>query len=346
MSKNQIVPISQIARRPPEAGRIRIGVKSGKAMKSIEKLRFTSPNRRVIDQLAHHYGGTVKPWHDDKANPKDQFEVISSVSEIPVYVLPDGLSQWYELWSGGGCQRRCDGQTCAIPKKTGPDDYEMVDVPCMCDARGLRECKPYTRLSVVIPAIEFTGVWRLDTKSWNAQAELPGMFDMIIALGQQGRTVRGILAVERRERMTPAGKRNYVVPKLTIDATAQELVSGTAGVAGIAAASTSIAALEAGASVDMPPVGELMASSADDEIVDAEVLDDELVAIEADLAKDAAYFGLDGHRFVAAVRRQIGATGSASPEQRGRLRAAHARMQAGTLAALGFNPDGSIQWKA
>ena len=36
------VPIGQINRSLPEAGRIRIGVKSGKSMKAIDTFRFTS----------------------------------------------------------------------------------------------------------------------------------------------------------------------------------------------------------------------------------------------------------------------------------------------------------------
>jgi hypothetical protein len=35
--------------RPPEHGRIRLGIKDGKAMRHIDTLRFTSPDRNAID---------------------------------------------------------------------------------------------------------------------------------------------------------------------------------------------------------------------------------------------------------------------------------------------------------
>ena len=41
MARNTVVPLSNIDRRAPEAGRIRIGIKSGRAMKSIDTFRFT-----------------------------------------------------------------------------------------------------------------------------------------------------------------------------------------------------------------------------------------------------------------------------------------------------------------
>lgn len=60
MPRNTITPLSNIDRRAPEAGRIRIGIKSGRAMKSIDTFRFTSPHQDVIEQLADMYGGDRK----------------------------------------------------------------------------------------------------------------------------------------------------------------------------------------------------------------------------------------------------------------------------------------------
>lgn len=324
---SKIVPISQIDRRAPEAGRIRIGVKTERAMKSIDKLRFTSPNRGVIEEIAARYGGQARPWKDVKANPSDQWEVITPISEVPVYLVPDGVSSWYELWDGGGCARRCDGEIAQVPVGSN-DGYEMADVPCICDREGQMACKAVTRLQVILPEIRFTGTWRLESKGWNAQKELPGMFEFIVSMGQRGMLVQAVLGVEKREKMHRGKKKNFVVPRLSVTQTPQELLEPAA------------------AGPALPPVQSAPAlPAASVEFVEAELLDDELVAIEADLQADAAYFGLDPHQFVAAMRSYVGAIASASPEQRARLQAAHVKMQAGELAPTGFRPDGGIQWQ-
>ena len=322
---SRVVPLSQIDRRAPEAGRIRLGIKSAKgAPQSIDKLRFTSPNRRPVEQIAARYGGQVKPWRDPKANPNDQFEVISTVSEIPVYLVPGGLNCHYELWAGGGVERRCDGEQCEI---AGRDEMQLV--ACICDRQGKMECKPYTRLNVILPEVEFSGVWRLESKGWNSQVELPGMFDLIVSLVDSGKLVSAMLSVERRSKMSGGQKRNYVVPKLSITQTPQELAAG-ANQLQLAESAPQVPALPAGQHED---------------IVEAELVDDDLLEIEELLRADARYFGLDEDRFVRALRRSIDAVGSATDEQRVRLRNASARMRSGELAPEGFKPDGSIQWK-
>lgn len=329
------VPLIDIETRPPEAGRIRLGVKSGKAMKSINTFRFTSPNRRIIDQLSGLYGGRVEEWNDPKANPSKQWQVISKINELPVFLYPSGLSCFYELWSGGGCQRRCDGTTCEIPRVTG-DDYEMVDEPCLCVAENVMHCRPYTRLSLVIPSVEFAGVWRLDTKGWNAQKELPGMFEMIVQMSQSNRLIQAMLSVDQRERQTPTGKRNFVVPRLSIAQTAYELVGGTSAVAALGSGAAPEVVVQP-ALAPAPPI--------DDNIIEAEEMDDELMGLELELSSMADYFGLDPDRFNRAIRQQIGAGSTTSPEQRQRIRVAIERMKDGSLAALGFTPQGAIQWK-
>ena len=43
--------VAQLQRRAPEAGRIRLGIKTGRAMKSLDTFRFTSPHRDAIEEL-------------------------------------------------------------------------------------------------------------------------------------------------------------------------------------------------------------------------------------------------------------------------------------------------------
>jgi hypothetical protein len=163
-----IVPITQMHRRIPEAGRIRFGVKTAKAMKAIDTFRFTSHDEAALGQVAALYGGTVVPWSDPKAAP-GQFEVITTASEIKIILPPDPLggTPIYERWGGGGCERRCDGITCGTLTQ-GPDGIETVEVDCICTAKGEMGCDVHTRLSVMLAGVRFGGTWRLDTKSWNA----------------------------------------------------------------------------------------------------------------------------------------------------------------------------------
>lgn len=258
---SKIVPVANFGRRMVEHGRIRLGVKSGKAMKSIDTFRFTSPDRTAIEQLAEQFGGECVPWSDPKASPVNQFEVITKATEIPVWVLPDGLSVAYEMWSGGGCVRRCDGVECETSTRSFDADYEPVMVPCICSRDGKLACRPYTRMAVVIPSIRFGGSWRLESKGWNAAEELPAMADMIKQLQTTG-TLRGLLRLERRQ--SQGGRRKFIVPTLAIDLTADEILSG-AGLGG----GLSLAGPEKVESPALPsPV------SVAEEVVDAEIMDD------------------------------------------------------------------------
>jgi len=346
MARGQIVPLMEMGSRAPEAGRIRLGVqapvagKPGKTKpKSIDTFRFTSPDRTSIEQLAALYGGECVPWNEPKASPKNQWQVITTTNEIPVYLVPDGLSVWYELWAGSGCQRRCDGITVAMPEKINEYDYDLVDHPCICSANGVRECDPHTRLQIIIPQIRFRGVWRLDTKGWNATYELPGMYDFIVQLGQQGKMVNALLGVERREQPTVVGKRSFVVPRLSIDQSALELQAGSANVGAIGAAPQAVAtpALPA-APRDQQDDIEDEFGMPDDDVQEAEIIDDELLAIEAKLRDDATNFGLDPDRYVGAIKK-------AAEGDRTRMTAASDMVRAEAITPLGFGSDGKIQWR-
>jgi hypothetical protein len=69
------VPLTQLDRRPPEAGRIRMGEKTDRAMRSLDTFRFTSPDQSLIAAVAQLYGGTVRPWNEPRAKVKQQWQV-------------------------------------------------------------------------------------------------------------------------------------------------------------------------------------------------------------------------------------------------------------------------------
>lgn len=328
-------PLSNIDSRIPEAGRIRLGIKTARGMTSIDTFRFTSPDEAVIRRLAELYGGDPKRWRDPKASPPDQWEVITTASEIDVYLPADALSVWYELWSGGGVQRRCDGADCQVPQ-TIPGGWEMVNTPCICLAKKTMECRPYTRMNVILPTIPFRGVWRLETKGWNAAKELPGMVQIIETMTQQGRLVQARLHVQKRVQQTAAGKRNFVVPGITLAHTAEDMILGAADARAISASGPSMAALPAAPA----PIGVV-----GNDIVDAEVIDPEVEQLESRIAEIAAQQRIDPDRLWAGVVAVVANNGELDADAKDRIRTAISRLESGSLTVVGFNPDGSIIWK-
>lgn len=276
-----VVPISNIARRIPEAGRIRTGVKTRNAMKALPFFRFTSHDEEALGQIARMYGGEVKSWSDAKA-AAGQFEVITEAPEIRVVLPPDPLggTPIYEMWGGGGCERRCDGLTAQVLQQ-GPDGLEQTEVPCICTANGAMACNVITRLSVILPEVRFAGVWRLDTKSWNAAQELPGMVDMIQSMQSEG-LAYAVLALKHRRSVTAGETHKFIVPQLGIPASIEQLAAGGSRLGSLPSATA----------------GELTAG--DDEVHDAEIVDEhdlgELVEAARTLdeqgKKDLAAFGV------------------------------------------------------
>ncbi len=181
------MPISPIVlqRRLREVGRIRIGEQregtrqDGSTYTRPAKLdvfRFTSRDEKAIRAAAGLFGGTAEAWE----HPRDgaQWQVKTTTNAVDVVVPPPdvALSQWLELWSGGGCQRRCDGVR-----------EVLSDKACLCDTEDRdRACTPHTRLSVALPDLESFGLWRLDTQGWNAAAELPGATEIASVFADRG----------------------------------------------------------------------------------------------------------------------------------------------------------------
>jgi hypothetical protein len=203
-----------------EVGRIRTGEKvtrNGKTYPSrLDTFRFTSTDRSVLEAVAEKYGGTVEPWEHG-------FQVTTTSDRISVMLPPRGTveshSLWYELWSGGGIERRCDGETALVGGQDGQ---------CVCDPDA-RMCKPTLRVSFLLPDLPGLGVWRLETKGYNAAAELPGTLNLLAAWADQGRPVRGILRLEQRESIREGKKKLYAVPVLDPVGTIDAVLAGAGG---------------------------------------------------------------------------------------------------------------------
>lgn len=301
------IPIGQINRRIPEAGRIRTGElgqertsRSGKKYRdpvAISDFIFTSAERNNVEAIASHLGGEVRPYESQGNKSPDRWMVRPGVSEIAVALPPDPLggTPIYEQYGGGGATHRCDGITCTKYRK-GPDGApEPYEVECECAAAGVLACNVTTHLSVLLQGVRMTGVWRLTTKSHNAAVELPGMVEMVQSLQDRG-IVRAVLGLKPHRQVLAGVTREFLVPVLGVDATLEELAAGQASVAALPApapAAETPVAIGQGAMPDAEMQHDFAAEVAaeqglvDDEIVDAEIVEDSTENAGTD-ARDAA----------------------------------------------------------
>ncbi|WP_030798882.1 hypothetical protein [Streptomyces sp. NRRL S-337] len=229
------MPILDLQQRIRELGRIRIGQKvptsNGNTRPSkLNRFRLTSPSRELLDRVATQYGGTVAPWTPDGG--AGQYEVITDATRMPILVPHQPVSQYYELWSGGGCQRRCDGVT-----------ELLSDRPCPCGPDPQRrQCKPTTRLNVVLAEVPGVGVWRLESHGYYAALELPGVAEL---LAKAGGYVPAFLGLEERTAKREGKTLRWMVPTIDVDITPTALMSGEAPAGPAVAGGPQRAAIEA-----------------------------------------------------------------------------------------------------
>lgn len=194
-----------------ELGRLRMGEKGPKGEpRKRETWRLTSRIKDLVEHAAELYDGVVKPFSDD------QWEADTKAKELDVLLPPQEMtrSQWFELWSGTGCLRRCDGKQEVIS-----------DEPCLCKSENNSVCAPTTHLLVMLPRIPDIGVWRLVTHGWNAASELPGTVDLLQRIYGSGFLARASLGIEQRRSGQGKQTKRFAVPILRIHHTAEELLS-------------------------------------------------------------------------------------------------------------------------
>jgi hypothetical protein len=224
------VPILTLQRQFRELGRIRLGVqvplkgRSGTRPEKLETFRLTAKVREPLDQAAELYGGKVGLWKD--AQDGDAFELITTSPELDIIIPPGApLSQWNEMWGGGGCLRRCDGYR----------DW-LNDRPCQCPAdpadrnalatKG-EACKPTTRLSVALPRLPDVGIWLLVSHGYYAAVELMGTAELLQGQAEAGRSIPAILAIEKRSiKRVNEARKDIVVPIIRIPQSLAELLGG------------------------------------------------------------------------------------------------------------------------
>ncbi|MFJ4703197.1 hypothetical protein ACIP5N_34110 [Streptomyces sp. NPDC088768] len=216
------MPILDLQQRVRQLGEIRIGhvVQTGRTRRDgkpltrpakLNRFRFTSPSKEILTDVADLYGGEVQPWTPANGGPSE-YEVYSTTDRLPVLIPPrDAVSQWYELWSGSKCQRRCDGVT-----------EHKRDRKCLCDPED-RECKITTRVNVMLRDVPALGQWLLVSKGYYAGITLPPAAEL---LSKTGGYVDGWLGMEERMVMREEGPARFMVPTLDVTVTPIALMTG------------------------------------------------------------------------------------------------------------------------
>lgn len=238
-----------IPKKMTELGRIRIGDrepnKGGKGTHphKLDVFRLTSPNSPLLHFAAGIYGGEVQPWTGEGA-PKDdhdrptQFELYTTVNALDVLIPTfSAVSLGFELWSAGGCQRRCTGEVLTHC----PANEALVGTACTCPAddherselaKTGKACARILRLNVILPDLPGMGSWRLETKGFYATAELMGTLDMLQMAGQEHSIIEAALRLEQRTVKRPGeGKNNtfrFVVPVLWPKFTPRQMLASAA----------------------------------------------------------------------------------------------------------------------
>lgn len=213
---------------------MQVKTKSGRmAPSKLDAFRFTTKSAVIAEAVANLFGGEA---HAVTLLNKDKtYEVVTSATSLPVMVPPGDnvISQYMEMWSAGGCQRRCDGET-----------EQLTQTPCKCPfdqdernemAKNGSACKPVTRLNVMLPDLPDLGVWLISSNGWNVAAELGGTAEVLAAARAQGQIIPATLRLEQRQSVKAGQTRKFAVPVLELGHTLRQMTALESG-GGIAAA--------------------------------------------------------------------------------------------------------------
>jgi len=201
-----------IQRRHMRTWNLRCGDKGpkGQPRRLDGQLRITSHAPEIVDAFVAVYGGERSEW--DGA-----WQAYLPITALPVVLLPgQAISQFWETWSGGGCERRCDGVT-----------ESLSGDPCSCPAditvrMGTKDaCRPTTRLSVVCPDVAVLGAGMLVSHGLIAAETLPQAVGIAEQMLERGQHVPATLRM-----VTHRGRRTYVVPQLEIVGVSLASLSG------------------------------------------------------------------------------------------------------------------------
>lgn len=208
-----------------EIGALRMGTSEakngGKTPKKSQYWILTSNDSNALAVAAVQFGGAVEPWGDPMS--RHSHRLITKVTELPVMISPVPASQSYEMWSGGECKRRCNGE------------YDRLNnCPCQCPedpkeraqaAATGKACKLTTRVGFILPSIPDLGVWRVETHGYYAAVELPATTDFLGAMAVQGQQIPAVIAIEIRKSKKGGTTKTYPVPVVRLRHSMDELAA-------------------------------------------------------------------------------------------------------------------------
>lgn len=232
-------PMKDLQARAAKVGRIRTGisvVKNGKQRpEKLTRFLLTTESRHVADAIADVYGGKVDPYLP-MGGAQRGWQVLVGIDEIPVAVPPGQqvVSQWWEMWSGGGLSRRCDGVTASV---WGGGNGEQR-VPCKCPAdlmdraasasqKTPAACRPSTRVSLILPDVPGTGTFMVESHGLYAAQELGGVAELMGKASAAGVMLPALLRLEQRDGVRRPGEvtNRFAVPVLQLQHSIRELMA-------------------------------------------------------------------------------------------------------------------------
>lgn len=221
--------ILTLQRQARELGRLRTGYTDSSGAKSrpvrSDTWILTSHSEHYMLAAAEAFGGVCEKWQP-LGSGAAQWRVITEQVAIDAIMPPgDPLSQTNELWSGGGCVRRCDGVT-----------EQLTDAPCLCVAahgdawheqpKG-KVCAATTRLNVILPDMPDVGIYRVETHSFWAANEIAATVDLIRNATGGNSAVPIRLRIEQRQRVANGQTKKFPVVVVELrGATAGQILGG------------------------------------------------------------------------------------------------------------------------
>ncbi|MFJ5820076.1 hypothetical protein ACIQGT_40255 [Streptomyces sp. NPDC093108] len=211
--------ILTMKRQAAELGRIRTGYSrpnpnpdKGPIPVKSKTFVLTSHSRDYVAAAAELYGGRAEQWTPQRSSVA-QWRVITEAAELQA-ILPAGdvLNQSYEMWGGGGCERRCDGVTESLGRR-----------PCVClakygedwhERKADQVCRPTSRIGVFLPDLPDLGVWRLETKSYYAADALAGGLDTVLQATGGGGLLPVRMWIEQRTTVRAGKTKQFQVVML------------------------------------------------------------------------------------------------------------------------------------
>lgn len=177
-----------------------------------DQIRVTSPNPDIVDAFCAVYGGERREWTNQG---RAEWEAYLPTTTIRVVLLPgSSVTQWWELYKGSVCVRRCDSRTEIKSQQ-----------PCMCPSRDPAErnadpeqCSATTRVSVICPDVDVVGAGMFVSRGLMAAATLPNAIAAANAALAAGIYVPAIVRVVE---FTGQGTR-WIVPQIEVVGTSLE----------------------------------------------------------------------------------------------------------------------------